>query len=57
MTREEADELVSSISKKTADNEPLSSYERVIWGQVKLAEREHREVLVEDIEEIKFWME
>lgn len=57
MTREEVDELVSSISKKTPDNEPLSSYERVIWGQVKLAEREHREVLVEDIEEIKFWME
>lgn len=59
MTREEVDELIKSIEDKLGKGERLTKYEKVVLNQVKLAKRENREnreVLVENIEEIKFWM-
>lgn len=57
MTREEVDKIVNIITEKVENNETLTDFEDLVYDEIKLSQKENREIPIRLIEDFKFWMD
>lgn len=57
MTREEVDKIVNIITEKVENNETLTDFEDLVYDEIKLSQKENREISIRLIEDFKFWMD
>lgn len=57
MTREEVNELIRAIQNKVKNGVRLTDFEDLILEEVKLSNKENRDVSIRAVEEYKFWMD
>lgn len=57
MTREEVNELIRAIQNKVKNGVRLTDFEYLILEEVKLSNKENRDVSIRAVEEYKFWMD
>lgn len=57
MTRAEVDKIVSIITEKAENNERLTDFEDLVYDEIKLSQKENREIPIRVIEDFKFWID
>ena len=57
MTREEVNKIVNIITEKVKNNETLTDFEDLVYDEIKLSQKENREISIRLIEDFKFWMD
>lgn len=57
MTRAEVDKIVSVVNEKVENNETLTDFEDLVYDEIKLSQKENREIPIRVIEDFKFWMD
>ena len=57
MIRAEVDKIVSIVNEKVENNEILSDFEDLVYDEIRLSQKENREISIRLIEDFKFWMD
>lgn len=57
MTREEVNKIVNIVIEKVENNEILTDFEDLVYDEIKLSQKENREISIRLVEDFKFWMD